>query len=90
MTQAYGPGGHLPVKTRLSAHLRQEAEWRDEKAVEYPEDPHNARSAEALSGRLRLTSTGCRRMTRTSGHLEALQDRYALDLFAPGNEAPSD
>ena len=44
----YGSCEPAPIKSRLSAYLRQEATWRDENADDYPDDPRNSRSAETL------------------------------------------
>ena len=82
----YGTGEPAPIKSRLSAYLRQEATWRDEKADDYPDDPRNSRSAETLRA-LAAHVDGLPDGDENARALEALQERYALDLFAPGDEA---
>ena len=81
-----GPGEPVPIRSRLSAYLRQEAAWRDEKAVEYPDDPRNERSAQALRA-LADHVDGLSDGDENGRALEALQERYALDIFAPGDES---
>ena len=84
--EAYGSGEPVPIKSRLSAYLRQEATWRDEKAVEFPDDPRNSRSAETLRA-LAAHVDGLPDGDENARALEALQERYALDLLAPEEEA---
>ena len=83
---AYEAGDRVPVRARLAAYLRQEAQWRDGKAVDYPDDPRNARSAETLRA-LADHGDGLPEDDADFRALEAIQERYALGVFAPGEEA---
>ena len=74
------------LRDRLALYLREEASWRADKAGEFPDDQRNVWAAGTLWAfadyvdSLPLDNESLRA-------LEALQRRYKLDLFAPGEQS---
>ena len=75
----------MPVRAKLATYLRQESQRRVEQLAEYPDDRRYPRSIEALQGFAWYVDDLPGEDENVKA-LEALQDRYHLDLFAPGEE----
>jgi len=89
------------VKETLAEEFLRQAEWRDQKAGEYPDDPRNARAAEGLRGlaeyvrnlpdddpRLRRLAEAWSSPDPVDGAAQLLLDKYG---FGPGSHlGPSD
>jgi hypothetical protein len=79
-------GMRSEFRNAVVAYLNDQADWRDRKAAEYPEDARNARSAAALRELAGYVET----LPDDDDKLAALmevQERYDLDVFAPDEEA---
>ncbi len=73
-------------RNAVVAYLNDQADWRDRKAAEHAEDARNARSAAAireLAGYVESLPVDDANLAA----LAAVQERYDLDVFAPGEEA---
>ena len=74
----------IPMRKKLADYLAEQAEWRWRKAEEYPEDPRNARSAEAL-GKLAAYVRSLSAEDPIFIGLESVQATEA-DVYLPGDE----
>lgn len=73
------------TQTKLAEYVRSQSEWRQAKADEYPGDHRNQRASNALA----LLADYLVALPSTDRHimaLAAIQEPYALDVFAPGEE----
>lgn len=69
----------------LATYLREQAEWREGKAVEYPEDLRNAGCAAALRSLADyIEREGAAHPAVLA--LDAMQSDYELDRFVPGED----
>ena len=73
-------------RNAVVTYLNEKADWRTRKAAEHPEDARNARSAAALRELAGYVETLADDDANLAA-LAAVQARYDLDVFAPGEEA---
>jgi hypothetical protein len=76
------------LRAAVSAYIAAQAEWRSEKATEFPDDERHATSARALRGLAQYVAG----LPDTDPRLRALAERrdYVMrggDVFMPGEEA---
>ena len=74
------------LRERLSAYISEQAAWRSAKAMDYPGDMRNLRSAEHLK-RLAEYAKGLPDDDLKLQALEAVQAPADLDVYLPGDNA---